>query len=379
MFFEELKLPYYLLTVSFLFFMGVGSLLYKLTRKSELKAFVLIVVGLALCSISILYGWRYIAIGYGGIDASAYKIIFNKIDPESLYSILELRVEKGYGTLMWVVKSLGLPIHAFNFIFSFILTSIIFYVVILLPTTLFSLISVLLFSILYIDSFNISRMIIAIFILFVAAQKLKRLKHFQSFALSLLAASFQMVGGWGIVFILYTWAKGKIGNNFKFFLFYLISVVSAFLIVNVFKFILVFIGYGYYVVDEVSFSLLNYIFCAYLYFIYYFFISRDDTYHISTSSNIVFQLLPTMAFSLPLYMAVPIAYRFNYIYMLFFFFVIAEVLKWSTKKLKERKYAIFFIGFLPPLIYSFLKLYAYFERDVYSAQIWLLDRSLFFW
>lgn len=376
---DEITYPYYSLTIFFAFFIGFGSLVYDSLKRTEQKTIFIIVISAFIGTVSILYGWRHISLIHGGIDASAYNNIFNSIDTNSTDGIFEQRIEKGFATLMWLTKSLGLPIFAFNFLFCFVLISLIFLTATQLPFTFFRLVSVVLFSLLFIDSFNISRMIISIFILFFVCKYLSLGKYKTSILITIIASSFQMVAAWGGVFILYHYLKEKNINKLGFFLLYLLATFIAFLSVKLFMVMLTSIGYGYYVVDESSYSLLNYVFCLYLFSVYYFFLKRDKDYNQSKLSHTVFGLLPTMVFTLPLYIAVPIAYRFNYIYILFFYFTISEILKWSWIQLKRKNVMMFTLSFFPIVLYSVIKFYTYFERDIYAAQIWILDRNINLW
>lgn len=371
------KLPYYILVFVFVVVFGVCALVFKKTRGTEYKTLLLILFIFASLFLSAVYGWRYISIGHGGIDAINYKYIFDSLDSGDLFTIFEQRVEKGYAFSMWLVKYFGFGFNTFNFLFSIALLILILFISKLLPVSFFSLISISLISLLYIDSFNISRMMMAIFLLFISCYYLGERKYKESLFLTFIAASFQMVALWGIVFVLYEIIFKRIRSKIFTVTFYISAVIVSFIATYAFKEILSMVGYGYYVVDESSYSLLNYIYCSYLFLMYYLFIGNGN--NISSTSRVVFRLLPTMIFTLPLYMSVPIAYRFNYIYMLFFYFIIPDLLIWSIHQFKKKNLHYFLIGFFPPIIYALLKFLVYFERDIHSAQEWVLDKGIYLW
>ncbi|WP_322406954.1 EpsG family protein [Idiomarina sp. PL1-037] len=378
MFFDDIKLPYIFLTFFGSLTLGFASLVYSVSNSQYgklLAAFFCLSLSLI---IAVLFGWRDISPGYGGIDTGSYIKIFASLEANDLTTIFKQRIEFGFGSFMWLVKSFGLSIHWFYFILGFSLLILIFYISTFLPITLFRIVSFFLLLLLFIDSFNISRMILAVFVLLLSCIFLMKGNYLKSIFTVLISASFQLVGLWGLIFIGYIFLKRKIKSKYTFIITYISLVFLSFVLVEAFKFLLVFIGYGYYIVDEPKFSLLNYMFCFYLFFVFYYFILPDKRYKAKKISVMVFNLLPTMVFTLPLYLAVPIAYRFNYIYMGFFFILIAETLKWSILKIKRRNIIGFLVAFIPSVCYCALKIYTYFDRDIGYAQVWAIKGSQFF-
>ncbi|HHX8394800.1 TPA: hypothetical protein ACVOYO_004634, partial [Vibrio alginolyticus] len=88
------------------------------------------------------------------------------------------------------------------------------------------------------------------------------------------------------------------------------------------------VGYSHYVDDEGGASYLNYIYLAVILFISFVF--KFDKFVDETNAMVVLRILPSMFFIIPLYTAIPIAYRFNLFYILLFFFILPDLCKFGV-------------------------------------------------
>lgn len=376
---DDLRLPYYLLVIAFLFLFGGHKALASNNSFSfEIKALSTIFLFIFFFFLSSLYGWREISIGFGGVDAKNYEQIFFSLDVFNFSSVFEQRVEKGFALLMWLTKSIGLDIHFFYFVFSILLLSILLFIVMETTKTFFSIVSIGLFSLLYIDSFNISRMIFATLLMLLALIYISKGKPKLGLFLVFIAASFQLVAIWALFLYFYLkWLKSDF-SSFNKLIVYFFLVFLSFLLSFLFTSALNFIGYSHYIVDEAAFSLVNYFVCFYFCCVYFVFISRDNDFFLNEPVRAVFLLLPTMFFILPIYMEFPIAYRFNYIYMSFFFFIIPDTLKWAIRAYRNKRYIAFTITMFPVVFYVSTKFYLYFTRDIVYAEKWQILNTFTF-
>ncbi|ALO33662.1 hypothetical protein CMT41_02240 [Colwellia sp. MT41] len=278
---------------------------------------------------------------------------------------------------MWLVKSISDDFSIFLFCYFFVLLVLYKNITQKLTISFFNILSYYLIALLLIDSFNISRMILGVFILFFSVVALADNKYLKAIFLIVIATSIQLVCAWGVVFIIYKYTYEKIKNKKVFYTLYLSSLGVSYLLVELFKFILVSIEYGHYVVDESgTVSFLNYIYAMILIMFFYFTKSKFEIKNKITLQ--IFYLLPTIFYIVPLYSAIPIAYRFNYIYILFFIFIIPDMLNICISKIKSGQWG--FLGFLiVVLIYIFMKVFNFFTRDIYAALEWSMVYDFVFW
>ncbi|MNE21060.1 hypothetical protein D3C80_1142080 [compost metagenome] len=317
--------------------------------------------------VAFLYGFRDIDSVHGGIDTKAYQDIFLSLDVSDASTFFNQRVEKGYVLIMWIVKSLGLNFSHFMMVF-YLLLCLFFYKISLFLTRNWTLIfSVLMLSVIFLESFNISRMSLATLVFFYAFISLTLGKKIKAFAYIFFAISLQITFLWGGFVVLYYVLINKISRQYRLFIhigFFLLS----FLAVQVFKDALSFIGYSHYlnIQDaDIKPSYLNYIFVMMLLLINGLFLKDKIDNAISKS---IMTVLPSMMFIIPFYSALPIAYRFNYIYFPMIAFIIPDIY------IASRKIKIALpikIGMaLIPIVYVLLKVNSYYTKDIEYLLNW---------
>lgn len=338
-------------------------------RNEYYKKTFLVFVLIFIIIVSYLYAWRIIDATSGGVDTLNYKYVFDSITRD-IDSILAVRFEKGYALFYWITKNIiGSSFNYFLFLYCITILLLTLRLTSLLSKRYSSIFSYLLISLFIIDSFNIARMIIALLVLFFCIKYITERKYFKALMITTIAASFQMVMIWGVILIFYDYFMRKIKGRWYFNILLAFSFMIPILLIPTFKNILVMIDYGYYISSSESISYFNYIFVSILLIIV--FISKKHGGVISNiySEKILF-LLPTVFYVIPLYFTVPIAYRFNYIYMLMVAFVIPDILHLiKTSKINTLTKMIFTSV---PILYFLLKYISYMLIDVQYAQDWLM-------
>ncbi|MGI2799434.1 EpsG family protein [Photobacterium damselae] len=349
-------------------FIIVSSLAYIASLRSN-NHVVRLVIYFFLVSIftfiATLYGFRRVDYLYGGSDTIAYLNTFHNLDLSNFFSIFEQRMEKGYVFLMWLFKTTTGSFALFlSFIFSLIY---LFFLKICKEITLnyFTIFSISIFSLFFIDSFNITRMIIGSFLTFISIICLSNGDVRKSILYVLLGSLFQLVSLWGGIFIIYYLIVNKYATSkLKYLLLNVLLLLISYFSIRVFSSVLTLIGYGHYLTGDInSFSPLNYIYLT-LILIGYFFLWKNDIDN--KVSNTIFLLLPTMYFVIPLYLNFQIAYRFNYVYMLCFAFILPDI---CSACLKSKGYILKFLLLLP-LSYASIKYYSYFVSSMDDIKLW---------
>jgi hypothetical protein len=339
--------------------------------KYALFMFVLLLVFV----VASFYGYRVIDNNHGGIDTLAYERTFNSLNTNDYISIFGERIEKGFLTAMWLVKYLGLSFNFFMLLFFVFLSAFYYRICNVITLNMFTIFSFTLFSILFVESFNISRMSLGGIICFCGLIEFANKRYCLALFYIILASTVQMVFIWGFLLFLYSFLLFKLPNRKSRFVINLSMFLFCFVAVELFKSVLIIVGYAYYLKDgEVSFSPYSYIYLTLLLLVYHLFLSD---YVRNVYTKFFFTLLPTMYFVLPLYMAIPIAYRFNYIYLIMFAFVIPDIL-YASKKTKNGSSIMVFVCLLPTL-YTVGKVFGYFGGDIQYVLDWKLSPNLLFY
>ncbi|WP_429171552.1 EpsG family protein [Aeromonas rivipollensis] len=317
--------------------------------------------------VAFLYGFRDIDSVHGGIDTKAYREIFLSLDISDASTFFNQRVEKGYVLIMWIIKSLGLNFSHFMMVF-YILLCLFFYKISLFLTRSWTLVfSVLMLSVIFLESFNISRMSLATLVFFYAFINLTLGKKIKSFAYILFAISLQITFVWGGLVVLYYLFINKVSRQYRLFIHIGLFLLS-FLAVQIFKDALSYIGYSYYldVQDaDIKPSYLNYIFIMILLLVNGLFLKDKINNAISKS---IMTILPSMMFIIPFYSALPIAYRFNYIYFPMIAFIIPDIYM-ASKKIKIAMPIRIGIATIP-IVYVLLKVNSYYNGDIEYLLNW---------
>jgi hypothetical protein len=364
---------YLLLSIFLSFYFLFHKFMMVNLRSDDFRALLYLISSCLLILISSLIGYREISPMHGGLDTPGYESIFNLMQEGFFSSVLNQRIEKGFSFFLWLVKWSGGDFSVFLFAYSFLLLNLYFYICNKISFTFISISSYFLMTLFVIDSFNISRMILGVFVLFVSVYYLSEKKYFYSICYTLIASSIQMVCLWGFVFILYIYIFNKFkSEKLLKSLMYLFSLLLSFLLVGVFKTVLSSIGYGHYLNDDGGISYLNYAYALFVLIFYFFTNFKDD--EISPVSHLIFRLMPTIYFVVPLYYVIPIAYRFNYIYILFFAFLIPDIFNVSLRKIKNKNY-FYVVWAILPVVYTLAKSISFFNSSVNSALIWKISDS----
>ncbi|WP_171043869.1 EpsG family protein [Pseudoalteromonas sp. S2721] len=343
-------------------------------NSNELKVVAFIFICIMSFFLSSLYGWRLIQDGYGGIDADTYKAVFDGLSYNFSEALSQQRYEKGYATLVWFFRAIFDNYQIFQFFYFLIMLILYRLITREISKNVSGILSYFLIALFLIISFNLSRMMMGVFILFFVVYFLSKNNYKKAILVTLLSSLIQMVCLWGLVFIIYYYVLSKTKSKSLFVLLYLFVIANSFFIVEVFKAILVSVDYGHYISKESEgFSGFNYIYAIYLSFIYYVFLKKDVV--VNRVSDTILKLMPTMVFIIPLYFAIPIAYRFNFIYMLFFAFVIPDLFSF-LKKANVGVVSRLIVAVIP-LFYVVSKIYNFYSRDVLSAETWLLLPSYY--
>ncbi|EPP2134690.1 EpsG family protein [Vibrio alginolyticus] len=359
------------LSLSLIALLHVKSKEYKKLNELYVVSFMFLfsmVVG-----VSSIMGWREITHMKGGIDTIVYQEIFNVLLNKDISSVNEQRIEFGYALLMWLSKSIVDNFNFFLFIFSVSILTLYLKICNVMTKNVFSIVSYFAISLFVIDSFNISRMILSVFILFFIIPELRKENYLRAILIVLLSTSIQMTGLWGLVIIFYYYFMYSLTNKKTIrFLMFLLGSVLSYGMVFVFKAMLMKVGYSHYVDDEGGASYLNYIYLAVILFISFVF--KFDKFVDETNAMVVLRILPSMFFIIPLYTAIPIAYRFNLFYILLFFFILPDLCKFGVLNVKKLKLYYFPFIFIP-LLYAGLKFFSYFQTSVNSALLWNVSNS----
>ena len=343
-------------------------------KTDELKVVCRIFLITASFLFSAFYAWREIYEGFGGIDADTYKAVYDHLSLNYFEALNQQRYEKGYGTLVWLFKYLFDSYEVFQLIYFLLMLFMYRLITKNLNGGASSLISYFLIAFFLIISFNLSRMMLGVFLLFFVVKFLSEERYKEALLFTLISSLIQMACLWGIVFIVYHYSLKKIKSRVAFASLFFVIIANSFLLVQLFKSMLVSVNYGHYVAESTEqFSGANYIYAIFLSLVYYVFFR--DRKCLSPLSHTIFQLLPTMLFIIPLYLAVPIAYRFNFIYILFFAFLIPDVISYwrGGESMLVFRLLIVFI----PVLYSMYKIFNFYTRDVLSAELWVMQSSFF--
>ncbi|MFL7040946.1 EpsG family protein [Vibrio lentus] len=367
-----------MITIYILFCILISILLHVINVNFpfQVKISIRIIFSIIVVFLATLYGYRVIDSSYGGIDTEVYQQIYNHIQGKELSVIFETRIEFGYSLLMWSTQAFGGEFSDFLVLNFLILIAILFSISKRLPKSIVSLCSLLLFSLLMIDSFNITRMVLSTYLLMLGLLYYVEEKKVFGCLVIILAASIQMTALIGLLFICYYNFQNRYNKSYR-LLFFLLCLGGSFLSVYAFKTILANIGYGHYINESNAFSLLNSILGLIIFSFHYLFL-KNSGYAFSRHYKFIITLIPTVLFILPLYMEVPIAYRFNYIYMMFFAFIIPEQILASYYNFSN--WRVF--GLVIPIFlvsYMILKLNSFFSVGVYSAQLWGISTNWYLW
>lgn len=364
-------LPYFNLT---LYLMAtVFSLRYSIiffrSTSYDLRPLIVYTIMATTFFTAFLYGFRDVGPLHGGVDTVAYQNIFNSLDVKNPDTFFNQRVEKGYILIMWISKSLGFDFHGFM-LFFYLLLSYFFYKISMHLTRHWTILfSILLISLIMLDSFNISRMSLGTLVLFYAFIKMSLGHKVKSLMLLIFSVSLQVTFLWGLFVFIYYFMIIRIHRRFR-WLFNIFIFSCSFFLVEVFKDILMAIGYIYHLQnDDSSPSYLNYFFIIIVLFFYYLFLNGKLDNKIS--KNII-MVLPSMLFIIPFYAVIPIAYRFNYIYFPMIAFIIPDIYI-ASKKSKNGRVVGLCVAIIP-ILYAILKFYSYFSGDI----VYLLDWSFQF-
>ncbi len=359
--------PYVLLTIYLLttvLFLRYGAV-FSNAISHDFRPLIVYFVLVFSLFVAFLYGFRDIDRFHGGVDTRAYQEIFMSLDLSDWNTFFNQRVEKGYVLLMWIVKSLGLSFAHFMVVFYLILCLFFYKISLHLTRNWVLIFSILLLAVTFLESFNISRMSLGTFVFFYAFINLSLGRIYRAIFYTLLAISLQVTFIWGGLVLIYFLLLNKIKSKYR-MIFHLIVFSFAFVAVEIFKEILSIVGYLYYLKDsDIEPSYLNYIFVVILITLYYLFLRGKVENRISVD---IFSILPTMLFIVPLYSALPIAYRFNYIYYPMIAFVIPDIYK-ATKYSKNGRLVGFGVAFVP-VLYVVLKVYGYFTGDISYLLVW---------
>lgn len=360
---------YFILMIAFLPF-GFR----KATQEVKIAYTILFLIVIII--VSYFYGGRLVDVSHGGIDTSNYRIIFNSMGGGDWFNdIMSQRIEKGYSLFLWIVNVLSGDFSIQLFLQSILILLLVWWVVIKATANVAILFTILLLLLLYLDSYNISRMILSVLISVFFFQYLSKEKYFKAIFFIFISISIQMSAIWCfVILIYYKFITSRIRNSYKVFVFFM-SLAVSFSIIPVFSKLLTVMNYGYYIVDNENnnISYFNYIYALFLMFFYF---SVDNNLIKNRISKVMFLIIPSIFLIIPLYMVFPIAYRFNYFYFLCFAFLIPDVIGLSFLYIKQKKY-IYIISVLVPIIYSLIKIYVYFQRDVYYLLDWYFPMDSF--
>ncbi|MBH0048910.1 MULTISPECIES: EpsG family protein [unclassified Pseudoalteromonas] len=353
--------------VSIIFFL-YDNYLVRL-KSIEFKAVSFILLCLTSFFLSSLYGWRVIEDGYGGIDADTYKSVFDGLSYSYFDALEQQRYEKGYATVVWFFRTVIDNYQIFQFFYFLVMLFLYRLITKSITSSIFGLFSYFLIAFFLIISFNLSRMMLGVFILFFVVKFLSKNEYKKAVLITLLSSLIQMVCLWGVVFIIYYYVLNKVKSKTLFIFLFLLVLANSFLIVEVFKVVLISVNYGHYLSKESEgFSGANYLYAIYLSIIYYLFLNKSVVSN--PVSDTIFKLLPTMVFIIPLYFAIPIAYRFNFIYILFFAFIVPDLFIFLKKN--NTSFILRIIIAVVPVLYITSKVYNFYTRDVLSAENWSL-------
>jgi hypothetical protein len=226
----------------------------------DLRPLIIYTVAVLSCLIAFFYGFRFVDRFHGGVDTRAYLEIFNSLDTSDWNTFFNQRVEKGYILMMWVVKSIGLSFAHFMMLFYLILCCLFYKISLHLTRNWTVIFSILLLSVTFLESFNISRMSLGALLFFYAFINISYGKLYKAILYSFLAVSIQVTFIWGGLVLVYYVLLSKINRKYIVF-FHFLFLFCSFIAVEVFKEILSIVGYLYYLQEnDIEPSYLNYIF-----------------------------------------------------------------------------------------------------------------------
>jgi len=305
---------------------------------------------------------------FGGYDAYIYSLRFDEANLPLMQSLLHQRNEPGYGLFVWIIRKITPEYRIFLLVFYtilFILQIKILSRINITGYTLFSYFSICFISI--VISFCLQRNILAMFITWLGYVYLNEKKYIKSFLWFAVASSFHFSAiicypVW-VIYVLSSKNSFSLKKALIYWivLFVVIYIISMFAVQKIMLFIDS--GYNKYFMSELSGLAINtYIGRSYLIILMLW--KFKALINHNSMNKIMFLVLLTSLYVIPLQSVLRIMYRMLLISDLAVFFVIPEVI--SAYPPKRQNYLVSILIRLSLVLYLIYSIISFSTKTFYS-------------
>lgn len=357
-----------------LFITIVLPLLFYIYHLSEYHSRQLIWFPLILAvSFSVIaISWRSIGfvdgVNFGGLDAPAYKEIYEYSGVGFEESLTLQFYERGYSVLVWFFSRYVGGYEIFQVFIYACMFLMFHYYSTKLNKSYYSLFSLILLIFFIVNSFNTLRVIFAVFLAISVLFFLSDKKYLASLALFLLSFSIHMSSFVVFLFVFFNWLYNRLGFQFYIVVLFCSIFLSGFLAVFVMPVIIEdsrLVAYANQV-GEISYGTITAVFV----FIALILLRYEEVLSLNRYNRSMLISLSTFYIVVPIFYFYPIAYRLFLFYLPILFFLIPSILKvYSPLEFRS-------IKFLPLWLivigYIFSRIYIFYTVEICSAGVFLL-------
>ena len=337
-----------------------GYVEYTITTGTLTLVFVLLsIVMIAFRTIDVRNG-----VIYGGIDAPAYKMIFEDAAIDYIPSLIVQFYEPGYATLVWFFSNYVGSYEVYQLvIYSFLYYTLFFFVKQIRPT-LYIFITLLLLSFMIMASLNIIRGIVAVFLGFYVLYFLNKNRFMLASFIALLGLSIHTSAIFLFIMIIFYFLHSKV-SKVTYRIVYFLSFFSLLLISF---FILPFVltgtrleGYGEYKAGE--FSLNTFLLALIVTFLVFNRFSEFVRY--CSFNRVLIIVLPTIFFVLPIFYNYSIGYRLLLYYLPIIFMLLPSIFYIYRFNLKRN--LVYAPLVLALYLYVVIKIFIFFNVNIVNT------------
>lgn len=337
---------------------------YKNNNEIVIKKYSIIGIFFLIISYSIFIwfsAFRVIDIGYGGIDALAYKKIFYNASGNIIESINNQFYEPGYAIIIWFARTLS-----DNYSFALIIIYSIMFLFLKnlikeISWSKYTPISIFLLLTLWLSSFNTLRVILAIFIATSVFILLSKRKYKSALLLTIIVISIHVssIILIPIIFIVFTIEKKSKLNLSKLISLLLIFILFFLLSINIIESLLKGTRYeAYFYNEEIMLAWGTYL-ISFITFIFSL-IKYKELIQLNKFNKVLVIILPISLTLIIIQIYFPIAYRMVLFFLPILYLLIPDIIRTykinSTKKLIYLPIKLGLFSYLIYRIYIFLTL-----------------------
>ncbi|WP_170169110.1 EpsG family protein [Mesobacillus subterraneus] len=307
--------------------------------------------------------FRLIDEGYGGIDAMAYKLYFIGSEGTWIESLNFQNYEFGYATMIWLVRNFTDDYKVVLFLIYTALFLMLVKYAKYMTRNISTLFSLFLLLALIINSFNTTRVIIAVFIGLMVYILIYKEKYVKAVILSLFALSIHISSVILLPMIAISMMLRKKMSFTRLIIWVLLTTILAFISINVVETI---IGNGKYYVyinykEGIALQTYLIIFIVFLLSVYKY----RELIEINSFNKTLITILPLAFVIIPLQLKYSILYRMLLYFLPIVYTLIPSLLKaYSVRNFNSIYYAPIKIGLITYLV---LKIYIFINVELASA------------